>query len=400
MKTADIISLHPGKQHNLEQAEQLIKYFDSFRHITSFAVSQDTLRKYRFLPSAILEEMKKRSVNRKLAAHTDLFPLYEFLYKLKRFFNKALEYDDFFLKRNRYFQRKFLKKYKPSRIFIGFDNGSELVFEQWKGKSVLILDLTIAIPQYKRKLAEKYDLSEEAISNLTKLDDVWYQTYERELTLADYILCGSEFVKDSCIYFGVPHEKLVVIPYGANLEKFQPLVLPEARKDTPFKIAFVGNVSYRKGADVLLKAWKEIFARYEDAELHFYGNMQIDTAGYNLKNVFFHGFILQDELIRNLSESHVSILPTFFEGSSYAIYQSMALGLAVVTTQNCGSIVKHRENGIIIEYGSVAQIIDAVSILKEQRDLRLRLSNNAMRDVRDYSWESYGVKLKNFISGI
>jgi glycosyltransferase involved in cell wall biosynthesis len=398
MKTANIISMHPGKQHNFEQAEQLIKYFPSYRHVTGFAIAKNTLSKLKFLPRYILNEMHKRSVSEEVANHTDVFPWYEFLYKLRYMTHKSLPYGNFFLKRNTFFQKRFLRNYTPPRIFIGFDNSSALIFKRWKGKSILILDLTIAIPQYKKKLAQEYNLKTLTLDNLTRLDDVWYDTYKTELQLADYILCGSEFVKNSCLYFGIEENKLVVISYGANLEKFTPNILPEKRKEEPFKIAFVGNISYRKGADVLLRAWEKFIEKYANCELHFYGNIQIDLGEFVLQKVFFHGFIAQDELIKHLSESHVSILPTFFEGSSYAIYQSMALGLAVVTTKNCGSIIKNMENGIIVDYGCDVQIFNALTILKEQRDLRLELSNKAMLDVKEYGWDSYGIKLQKFIS--
>lgn len=398
MKMPDIISMHPGKQHNLEQAEQLIKHFPSYKHVTGFAISTKTLSKLKFLPPFILKEITKRIVSEEVAHHTTIFPWYEVLYKFKIMLGNSLTYGNFFLKRNQYFQKKFLQKYEPSKIFIGFDNSSALVFKKWKGQTILILDLTIAIPQYKKKLATEYNLSQITIENLINLDDVWYDTYKTELELADYVLCGSEFVKNSCLYFGVPQEKLVVIPYGANLTKFAPKILPEARKEEPFKIAFVGNVSYRKGADVLLRAWEAFLKKYNNSELHFYGNIQLDINNCFLEKVFFHGFIVQDELIQQLSEAHVSILPTFFEGSSYAIYQSLALGLAVITTKNCGSIIEHMNNGIIIDYGSEKQIFDALGLLKEQRELRLKLSKKAMEDVKHYSWDSYGTKLQKFIS--
>ena len=193
-------------------------------------------------------------------------------------------------------------------------------------------------------------------------------------------------------------EKLKVIPYGANLDKFAPLTLPERRSENCFKIAFIGNVSYRKGADVLLRAWEKLAENNENIELHFFGNVQIELNAYNLKNVFFHGFIIQSEMVKALAGFHISILPTFFEGSSIAVYQSMALGLAVVTTYNCGSIIKNMENGIIIEYGSEAQIHEALTLLIQDRNLRLKLSEAAMLGIKDYTWNNYGFKLKNFIA--
>lgn len=398
-KTAEIISLHPGKQHNLEQAEQLLNHFSSFKHITSLAVSDLALKKLKFLPSRVLSELSKRAVSKKLAAHTDSYPWYELAYKYKALSKQNLSYQ-FFKKRNRYFQQRILKSYNHPQTFLGFDTSSNLIFREWKGKSVLILDLTIAAPQYKKELAKRYQLGEDKIKNLTKDDEVWYETYEEELHLADYILCGSEFVKNSCLYLNIPEERLKVLPYGAYLEKFAPSILPEKRDDKKIKIAFVGNVSYRKGADVLLRAWKEVVEKYDHAELHFYGNLQLDIIAYDLKNVFFHGFVTQEKLIEDLNHFHISILPTFFEGSSIAIYQCMALGLTVVTTQNCGSVIKNGEDGIIIEYGSEEQIKQALSQLIDNKDLRLQLAKNAMKNIQEYSWDNYGNKLKELITSL
>jgi glycosyltransferase involved in cell wall biosynthesis len=197
---------------------------------------------------------------------------------------------------------------------------------------------------------------------------------------------------------GVEEKRLKIIPYGANLERFVPLTDPVTRTEMPFKIAFIGNVSYRKGADVLLKAWEKLIRDYDFLELHFYGNIQIDVKKFCLKNVFFHGFILQEDLIGELSKAHVSILPTFFEGSSYAIYQSMALGLTVVTTRNCGSLIRNMENGVLIDYGSENQIYDALSFLINNKESRLRLAESAMNEIKNYTWDNYGEKIKNFIA--
>ena len=399
MKTADIITVHPGKQHNFEQAEQLTKYFNSLKHITSIAFSKKTINKFDFFPAKILNELEKRSLSTKAASHVDIYPWLELSYKWKRLTKQTLS-NDFFRTRNRLFQRHVLKNYSPPRVFIGFDTSSEYIFKNWKGKSILILDLTIAAPQYKKKLALDSQLSKATLQNLTEGDEVWYDTYQREIELADYVLCGSDFVKQSCLYLGAHEQKLRVLPYGANLAKFNPLTAPSKRIHEPFRIAFIGNVGYRKGADVLFKAWENFGKKNNRAELHFYGNVQNSISTSNLKNVFFHGFVSQEEMIMGLNNTHVSILPTFFEGSSYAIYQSMALGLAVVTTPNCGSIVKHMHDGILIEYGSEKQIYDALSLLIEDRNLCTKLSETAMTNIKQYTWDSYGVKLNKFISSL
>ena len=89
--------------------------------------------------------------------------------------------------------------------------------------------------------------------------------------------------------------------------------------------------------------------------------------------------------------------PLFFEGSSYAIYQSMALGLGVITTPNCGSVINHMHNGILIEYGSEDEIYKALALMIEDKKIRVNLSNNAMQDIKEFTWDSYGKKLRQFI---
>ena len=142
--------MHPGKQHNFEQAEQLAKYFNSLKHITSIAFSKKTINKLNFFPARILNEIEKRSLGTKVAAHVDIYPWLELSYKWKRLTRQTLS-NDFFQKRNRLFQKHVLKKYAPPKIFIGFDTSSEYIFKKWKGRAILILDLTIAAPQYKKK---------------------------------------------------------------------------------------------------------------------------------------------------------------------------------------------------------------------------------------------------------
>ena len=151
-----------------------------------------------------------------------------------------------------------------------------MVFQQWKHKSFLILDLSIAIPQYKLTLAKEYNSDEEFIYNQTKDDGPAYGIYAKELELADLILCGSEFVRDSCLSVGTDPAKLMVLPYGADLVKFSNKN-SQHQNGEKVKIAFVGAVNYRKGADVVLKAWKNILKDFPLAELHFYGNLQMEV---------------------------------------------------------------------------------------------------------------------------
>ncbi|MGV3588294.1 MAG: glycosyltransferase family 4 protein [Adhaeribacter sp.] len=396
MKTPEIISFHPGKQHNLEQAYQLAKSFKNYKHITSLYFSEQTVKFWNKISPKVGANLKKRSAPLS-GAFVDTNPLLEVKMLLKRKLGYKAKNADY-LDRNESFQEWIIKNYAPPKICIGYDTSSWVVFEQWKNKSFLVLDLSIAIPQYKLTLAKEYNSDAEFIQNQTKDDGPSYDIYTKELELADLILCGSEFVRDSCLSVGTDPAKLVVLPYGADLNKFSNKE-GQAQNQNKLKIAFVGAVNYRKGADVVLKAWENIVKDFPQAELHFYGNVQMEVSAA-VERVVYHGFIHQDSLVQELKTAQISILPSFLEGSSLAIYQSMAMGLAVITTPNTGSIIEHNKNGLLVRYGSVVETTAALRQLLQDKQLRTRLATAAQADIQEYSWDTYGKKLNSLLQSV
>lgn len=396
MNKYEILSFHPGRQHNFEQANQIQKFFKNFKHLTSLYFDDLTIKKWQAIHPKIAKELKRRSslLDRKFV---DTNASSEIQLLIKQKLGRRISNSDF-INRNSRFQKWVIKNYNPPKILIGYDTSSWLVFEKWKGKTFLILDLSIAVPHYKVTLGRENGLDLDFQKKLTVGDEFLYDIYEKELNLADLVLCGSEFVKKSCLSLGVDERKLFVLPYGADLKRFNNT---EKRVETTneIKIVFVGSVSYRKGANVLLEAWQRIYRQYPDATLHFYGGVQIDLPK-KIERVYFHGHVDQEVLINELKSAHISVLPSFFEGSSLAIYQSMAMRLAVITTPNSGSIIKNEEDGIIISYGSVEELTSSMGRLIEDKKFRQRISNKACEEIKAFTWDAYGLKLKNVIDTI
>src|SRR5690606_34335671 len=90
---------------------------------------------------------------------------------------------------------------------------------------------------------------------------VWFeQQLDVEIDLADRILVGSSFVRDSFIEEGVPAHKLVVIPYGADTRLFEPPQRPRPF-GSALNLLFVGQISQRKGISYLLTAMRTLRER-------------------------------------------------------------------------------------------------------------------------------------------
>jgi len=291
-----------------------------------------------------------------------------------------------------------VKHYAPPKFCIGFDTASRCVFKHWKGKSFLILDLTVALPQYRRKLELGEAFTTTALyKEPNLLSRLTYDVYFKELECADLILCGSEFVKKSCLEFGINENKLAIVPYGVDLLKFHYNENLRTRSDK-IKFIFAGSVGYRKGVPVLIEAWKNLMSKYSNIEIHFYGRVEIDIPR-DMPSMKFHGFVDKSELVSAFNESDIFVFPTHFEGSASVTYEAMAMKLAVITTPSSGSVIEHSKTGLIVDPDSADELESAMTALIENRELREELAENAYQRAKGLTWDHYGKRLHDVLLG-
>jgi glycosyltransferase involved in cell wall biosynthesis len=218
---------------------------------------------------------------------------------------------------------------------------------------------------------------------------------ENEIMLCDHILAPSEFVAKSFISHGTPVSSITVIPYGANLEFFQPDLL--VRAESPLEVVCVAQVSPRKGIHVLLEAWPKITAGR---------NLRLSVVGHVPRemrrivdaspSVEFTGPLVRAEVKKRLQRAAIFVLPSFEEGFAVSILEAMACQCAVVATRASGAegAIIDGQNGMIIEAGDVEGLATAISSLADDAQLREKLSAAALDTVtRTANWTKYVEKL-------
>jgi len=213
----------------------------------------------------------------------------------------------------------------------------------------------------------------------------------REYEIADYISVPSEFVKESFIKRGFKEERILLNPYGVNLEKFRRV----ARKDDIFRFVFVGNFSIRKGSHYLLQALYELNLR--DTEFWQIGNIPEEIRPYidiyRMPNMKFLGIKPQDQLYLYLSQTNVFVLPSLEEGLALVIPQAMACGLPVVCTFNSGgsTIVEDKKQGLISKTKDVSNLKDKLLFMYKNKKLASQMGLNALKKVKKgFTWDDYG----------
>ena len=87
------------------------------------------------------------------------------------------------------------------------------------------------------------------------------------------------------------------------------------------------------------------------------------------------------------------VLPTLCDSFALVQLEAMACGVPVITTPNCGSVVRDGVDGFIVPIRDADAIADKVELLLTDRALRQRMGRNARARAREFTWGRYGERL-------
>ena len=215
------------------------------------------------------------------------------------------------------------------------------------------------------------------------------ERFDKEIDLADKILVGSTFVKNTFLSEGIPKEKLEILPYGVDTCFFIPSKYLSTN-NKQFRVLFVGQISQRKGISYLLRAFKRF--RYPGNILTLVGSFQGDGNTFApWQNLFKHICnIPHPELVKIYQNNDVFLFPTLLEGMPLVILEAMSCGLPVITTSNGpGDIVRDGVDGYVVPTRDVDAIVDRLECLKNDLDLRIWMGRNARERALRFNWRVY-----------
>ena len=203
-----------------------------------------------------------------------------------------------------------------------------------------------------------------------KFPKMWYGF----LGQADKFWVCWDVTKTALMGAGVPEYFIKVIPPVVNTNTFNPGIKPlQLNTGRGFNFVSVFQYSYRKGLDVLLKAYYEEFEVNDEVCLVLKGYGQDSSAKQEtiLKEwirwfkrvvpksaypkIAFRGGVIANNVFANfLRSGDVFVLPTRGEGLGMPMLQSMACGVPVITTGwGAQTQFVNNDNGWMIDYGAV-----------------------------------------------
>lgn len=393
-----VIVAHPGTQHSYQTALALQEADLLDRYLTGVYYKPEArlARLVENMPGRFTTELRRQLRRRYLPGLEEVniqtHALAELLYVGCTHFKPLRQYATRIQTwRNDRFDQwtaNLLRKREPKAV-VCYDSSSIRTFREAKSiGAVCILDQSIAdIRTGLKILREEVEAQPDFADSMdTALMDALEQRCAAEPEAADVILAGSTFVKGCLQENGVSPAKIVVVPYGADIDVFA----PEPRKvDGPFRILFVGQLSQRKGIKYLLEAVRQL--RLPRCELTLVGGIVGSGEGLipyrsNFKwipNVPHH------EVHHQFTNADIFVYPSLFEGSAIAIYEALASGLPVITTPNSGSVVRDGMEGFVLPIRDVDALKEKILLLYTDLELRQMMSRAARKRARQFTWAAY-----------
>ncbi len=266
--------------------------------------------------------------------------------------------------------------------------------EAKKNNAITIVERGFCHPIYRKKiLDEEYNnwgIKVPPGAGVFKRFDSLYRgitTALEEFELSDYVFVPSGFAKDTFIQYGFPENKIVMIPRGFDIDLYKP---SETKKDSTFRVIFVGNLCIRKGVQYLLETWKRL--NLKNAELLLVGSVHgeikpILNRYTSMNNIRVTGFIRNP--VDLYQEASLFVFPTLAEGSAKVTYEAMACGLPVVTTPNAGSLVSNGADGFIVPVRDKEALTEKILFFYNNPEAVREMGRLARKNIEPYTWGRY-----------
>ncbi|HUF74327.1 MAG TPA: glycosyltransferase family 4 protein [Gammaproteobacteria bacterium] len=191
---------------------------------------------------------------------------------------------------------------------------------------------------------------------------------------ADMVVCVSQYTA-RILKMVHPRASIRVILNGVETDFFYPRPgAPE--RGQPFRLLFVGNLTRRKGADLLPRIMQ---ALGPDFLLGYTCGLTARDPFSRVPNMVALGRLTQEGLRDAYRDADVLLYPTRYEGFGYAVVESMACGTPAVAT-SCSSLpelIEHDVNGKLCPIDDIDAFVTAVRDLAADTDRLMIMGQHA-----------------------
>lgn len=213
--------------------------------------------------------------------------------------------------------------------------------------------------------------------------------------LADLILVPSAFTAKAVIECGADPTRVVRVPFGLDESRLRQGV----GRPVEGRVLFVGTIGLRKGNHYLAEATRILQRRRVRCEVRVVGPYDAKIVSHpEFRGPSYVGQVPRVRIGDEFQRADVFVFPTICDSFGLAQLEAMACGVPVITTPNCGSVVRDGVDGFIVPSRNAEALAEKIELLVTDRPLRERMGRNARERANEFTWNRYGERLIGALS--
>ena len=228
-----------------------------------------------------------------------------------------------------------------------------------------------------------------------------FRTRRRAWQAARVITVSEYSAKDIQELYGLPKERIVVIPNGVSSE-FRP-----DRGESEFSevrsrygigrgpyVLFVGGADPRKNHVTLFQAYagKQALRRSHSLVIvgdpsHRLGSVRETARTLEISDrVVCTGAVPTDDLRLLYSHTDLFVFPSWYEGFGFPVLEAMACGAAVITSNSTALPEVAGDAAILVNPKDPEELAEAMVRVLEDASLRTSLKTRGIERARQFTW--------------
>lgn len=221
----------------------------------------------------------------------------------------------------------------------------------------------------------------------------------------DHVIAVSETLKDSLMEFGIPAQKIDVVPTGVNLDAFEDgsasIVATKYDITTDKVVVYTGSTAAFQGVKYFLEAIPHVLREEPETMVFVVGekNELLSTICRDkgiTDHVIMTGERPFEEVPHFLALARVAVMPRIAcPGIPQKLSNYMAARCAIVSFEGSAKLLTHEINGIVVPDADSTLMAEGIVRLLRNRELAERLGKEARQSlVGLYDWPSLAGRIE------
>jgi glycosyltransferase involved in cell wall biosynthesis len=198
---------------------------------------------------------------------------------------------------------------------------------------------------------------------------------------------------------GMTGSKTFMIPNGVAISSIKEIKPTKFNKENI--IFFIGNLTKRKGVDVLIRSFCDVENSFSDSCLLIAGSggeeeeLKSLVQHLGLENkIKFLGFLKGNEKFSLMKSANILVLPSLWESLPIVVLEGMACGKPIIASDVGGIpyLVHDGVNGFLIQPGEIKELSNKIITLLEDKKLQEKMGKESLKRSEEFDWNKIALK--------